>query len=96
MELIIFEKEAYYKMMEELMGMMYKVMREAKEDAIDAKAKSKDFIGTKDALRLLGLKSRNRLYDLRDQKVIEWYQHGRRVLYSKRSLIKYLESQKIS
>ncbi|WP_103072260.1 helix-turn-helix domain-containing protein [Aquimarina sediminis] len=96
MELIIFEKESYYKMMEEMMTLMYKVIRQAKEDALDAKGESADFIGTKDAMKLLGVKSRNRLYDLRDAKQIEYYQHGRRILYSKRSIITYLKSQKIT
>ena len=96
MELIIFERDSYYRMLEEMMGVVYQTIRKAKEDAIDAKGDSHDFISTREAMRLLNVKSRNRLYELRDAKLIEWYQRGRKILYSKRSIIAYMKSQKIS
>lgn len=96
MELIIFEKDSYYKMMEEMMALMYKVIRQAKQDALEAAGEEGDFLTTQAALQLLGVKSRNRLYELREQKAIEFYQHGRRILYSKKSIIAYLKAQKIT
>ncbi|UZO81362.1 hypothetical protein NBT05_02550 [Aquimarina sp. ERC-38] len=96
MEVIIIESEAFYKLMEEVMGTVYKTVREAKEEALNSKAVSKDYVGTMDALKLLGLKSKKRLYQLREDKLIDWYQHGRRVLYSKQSIIRYIEGQKVN
>ncbi|WP_108866884.1 helix-turn-helix domain-containing protein [Aquimarina aquimarini] len=95
MELIIFEKESYYRLMEETMSLMYKVVREALKEEQKNMTREDDFISTIEAMKLLGVKSRNRLYELRNEKIIEYYQHGRRVLYSKKSLLEYLEGQKI-
>ena len=96
MEVIIFESKAFHKLMEEVMGTVYKTVRQAKEDALKAKAVSKDYVGTMDAVKLLGLKSKKRLYQLRDEKLIDWYQHGRKVLYCKQSIIRYIENQKVN
>ena len=96
MEVIVFESKAFYKLMEEVMEMVYKTVREAKDDAIKAKAVSKDYVGTMDAVKLLGLKSKKRLYQLRDEKLIDWYQHGRKALYCKQSILRYIESQKVN
>jgi len=95
MQIIVFEEEAYYKMMEETMALMYKVINQASKEQKQALAEEEDFITTREAMKILGIKSRNRLYQLRDEKAIVYYQHGRRILYSKRSLISYLQGQRI-
>lgn len=95
MELIVFEKESYYKMMEEVMSLMYKIIREAKADAIKSAGKDDDLISTEEAYTLLGLKSRHRLLELRKEKIIRGFQHGRRVLYSKQDILNYIYDQKI-
>ncbi|TPN82957.1 helix-turn-helix domain-containing protein [Aquimarina algicola] len=96
MEVIVFEKETYFKLMEETMTLMYKVIEEKHKEAIANAEEEKEFLTTKEALKLMGLKSKTRLYALRDQKIIEYYQHGRRKLYSKKSIIAYLNGQKIT
>ncbi len=96
MELIVFEKDSYYKLMEETMVLMYKVIQEKHKEISSVDEDEKDFISTTEAMKLLRIKSRNRLYDLRDQKAIVFYQHGRRILYSKKSIIAYLKGQEIT
>ncbi len=95
MELIVFEKDSYYQLMEETLVLMYKVIHEKHKETISIEQDENDFISTTEAMKLLRIKSRNRLYDLRDQKAIVFYQHGRRILYSKKSIITYLKGQKI-
>ncbi len=95
MEMIIFEKESYYKMMEEVMQRMYKVIREAKVDAIQSTKTEDEYVTTEEAFALLGLRSRHRLLQLRKDGVIRGFQHGRRVLYSKLDIVKYIFEQKI-
>ncbi|TSE02881.1 helix-turn-helix domain-containing protein [Aquimarina algiphila] len=95
MELIVFEKDSYYKLMEETMVLMYKVIHEKHKQIQSATEEEHDFLTTEQALKLMGLKSKKRLYMLRDEKLIDYYQHGRRKLYSKKSIIAYLNGQKI-
>ena len=95
MELIVFEKDSYYKLMEEMMRLMYKVVREAKTDAIKSAKKDEDLLTTKEAFELLGLKSRHRLLKLRKDKIIRGYQHGRRVLYSREDILNYIRGQQL-
>ncbi len=94
MKLIVFEEKTYYKMYEEMLRRMYKIASE--EKALSCSEEEHDFLTTTEALKLLKLKSRNRLYNLREQKEIVFYQHGRRVLYSKKSIIAYIKRQKIT
>ncbi len=95
MQLIVFEEDSYYKMMEETIAVMYKVIDQETKERKQALAEEKDFISTNEAMKILGIKSRNRLYQLRDEKAITYYQHGRRILYSKRSLIEFLKGQRM-
>jgi len=95
MELIVFEKDSYYKLMEETMVLMYKVIHEKHKEMKIATSDENDFLNTTEAMKLLKIKSRNRLYDLRDEKSIVVYQQGGRVLYSKKSIIDYLKGQEI-
>ncbi|WP_033566540.1 helix-turn-helix domain-containing protein [Aquimarina longa] len=96
MEIIVFEKESYYKLMEETTALMYKIIQQTHLETVKATTSEHDFLTTKEALQLMGLKSKGRLYKLRDEKLIDYYQHGRRKLYSKQSILAYLNSQKIT
>jgi len=96
MEVIVFDKNSYYKMQEEVITLMYKVIQSLQDEHQKNNTKEKnDFINTKEALQLMGLKSKDRLYKLRDAKLIDCFQHGRRILYSRRSIIKYLKDQQM-
>ena len=76
--------------------MMHEVVKKNNADTINKKDDLSDLITTTQALKLLGLKSKNWLYELRNSNHIEYYQYGRRVLYSKKSILNYLEAHKVN
>ena len=81
MKIIVFEEEAYYKMLEELK----KVVEEA------TTPKPKEWLNTDEARELLGFKSKSKLQQLRDYGEIVFSQHGRIIRYSRSSIISFLE-----
>ena len=81
MKIIVFEEEAYYKMLEELK----KVVEEA------TTPKPKEWLNTYEARELLGFNSKSNLQQLRDYGEIVFSQHGRIIRYSRSSIISFLE-----
>jgi len=81
MKVIVFEEEAYYKMLEELK----KVVEEA------TAPQPKEWLNTEEARELLGFKSKSKLQQLRDYGEIVFSQHGRIIRYSRSSIISFLE-----
>lgn len=79
-----------------MMTMMYKVIRLEKEATMQGLEEEDDYITTEEALKLLNLKSKNRLYQLRRENIIDFFQHGRRAIYSRKSIIAYIQAHKIS
>lgn len=90
MEVIIFEKEAYQRMMQELMRQVKEAIREAKKEAQLEMDPSHDWVDAKEAMRLLGCK-KSKLQELRDTLSIRFSQHGRTIKYSKKSILAFLE-----
>lgn len=92
MDVIIFEKEAYYQMHQELMAMFKKALKEAKVEALLEADPANDWLDPEEAKRLLGIRSKTRMQELRDQDLIRFTKHGRIIKYSKKSILAYLES----
>ena len=85
MEIIVFEKETYWKMQTELMKMFRDSLKEANKPA-------EDWISTEEAKLLLGVKSKSKMQQLRDANAIKYSKHGRKLIqYSKASILDYLK-----
>jgi hypothetical protein len=83
MDVIIFEKEAFWKLIEEI------------EKWFSEKEKH-PWIGEEEAMELLGIRSKTHLGDLRKSGKIRFSQPSRKVIrYDKCSILKYLEDNAI-
>jgi hypothetical protein len=91
MEIIVFEKEAYQRMHRELMGMFKQALKEAKEEALANADPANDWLSTEEAKKLLGIRSKTKLQELRDIEAIKFTKHGRIIRYSKKSILEYLD-----
>lgn len=90
MEIIVFEKGAYYKMLAEMKKMVKEAVKEAKKELTSDKNED-DWIERKQAEVILRCKV-DKLRQLRDDGEIITSKHGRKVLYYKPSLYKFLET----
>jgi hypothetical protein len=87
MEIIIFEKETYWKMQAELMKMFQETLKAAQKPA-------EDWISKEEAKLLLGIKSKTKLQELRDNNCIKFSKHGTRLIkYSRASIHEYLKKK---
>jgi len=85
MEIIVFEKDTYWKMQAQLMQMFQKTIQEAT-------APADDWITTEQAKALLGVKSKSKMQELRDTNAIKFSKHGKKtIMYSKKSVLEFLK-----
>lgn len=91
MEVIVFESESYHRMHRELMDMFRQALKEAKAEALQEADPANDWMDFEEAKNLLGIKSKTRMQELRDQDLIKFTKHGRIIKYSKKSILEYLE-----
>lgn len=89
MEIIVFEKETYYKMLAEMKKTVKDAVKEAKKEPAPSKDEE-EWIGRKEAEVILKCKV-DKLRQLRDDGNIKTSKHGRKVLYYKPSLISFIE-----
>ncbi|TNE56291.1 MAG: DNA-binding protein [Bacteroidetes bacterium] len=88
MEVIVFEKESYYKMIDELTVRIFRTAEKYyKED---------EWIGEAEAKQLLGIKSKGKMQQLRDQLQIDYSKFGKTIRYSRSSILNFLEMNRIS
>ncbi|MBQ4818863.1 helix-turn-helix domain-containing protein [Aquimarina sp. MMG016] len=90
MEIIVFESEAYKKLQSDIMQMMRTSIREAKEEALANMDPANDWLSAEEAKKLLGIKSKTKLQELRDCDEIVFSKAGRVIKYSKKSILDYL------
>ena len=91
MEVIVFESEAFYRLQQDLLTRMAKEVKKAKEEALDKADPARDWLSTDEAKKLLGIKSKTRLQQLRDMDEIRYSKSGRIIRYSKKSILEYLD-----
>ena len=91
MDVIIFESDAYYQMHQELILMFKNALKEAKAEALLEADPANDWLDPEEAKKLLGVRSKTRMQELRDQDLVRFTKHGRIIKYSKRSILQYLE-----
>ncbi len=95
MEVIIFEKESWNKMMAELSVLVKSAAKDAAMEAIQVVDPVNDWVTAEQAQVLLGLKSKHKLVKLRDVGDISFTQHGRIYKYSKKSIHAFLLRHKV-
>ncbi len=92
MEVIVIESEAFYRLQHDLLKRMASEVKKAKEEALDKADPARDWLATSEAMKLLGIKSKTRMQQLRDMDAIRYTKHGRIIRYSKKSILDYLDS----
>ena len=90
MEVIIIDSKAYKKLKEELFEEFKQVLIDAKKESLAQLALESDWVNTSEAKRLLGVKSKSKMQQLRDYGEIAFTKPGKIILYSKKSIIDYL------
>ena len=88
MEVIVFQKEAYEKLQDELFSRFHEALRHASKTA---KEEKKEWLDTQEAKQLLKIKSKSGLQKLRDQKLIVFSKYGRIIQYSRKSILQFIE-----
>lgn len=83
MKVIVFEEEAYYKMLREFANMV--------DGVVKNQEKEKEWLDANEAKQLLGIKSTSKLQKLRNNGDILISQHGRIIKYSSKSIKDYLK-----
>ncbi len=91
MEIIVLESEAYTKLQKEMMQMLRTTVREAKEEALANMDPANDWLSTQEAKKLLGIKSKTKMQELRDYDEIVYSKAGKIIKYSKKSILAYLD-----
>jgi len=87
MEVITIEKEAYYKLLREFANMVKKVAENVSKEA--------EWLNELEAKKLLGIKSRSKMQQLRDHVLIEFSQYGKIIRYSRSSILKFIEAHRV-
>ncbi|MFM2016896.1 MAG: hypothetical protein RL007_552 [Bacteroidota bacterium] len=90
MEVIIFEKESYYKMQRELLRMFQKAMEES-----ELKREVKDWISVAEASAILPYKSKKKWAELRETGKIRFMQIGRKICYSRKSILQFMDKNSL-
>ena len=87
MEIIVFEKESFYKLIDEL---TIRIIRNSEKHF-----NKEEWVDEMEAKSLLGIKSKSKLQQLRDDIKIEFSQFGKIIRYSRSSILKFLEQNRI-
>lgn len=90
MEIIVFEKESYYRLQRELIRMFETALKEASKEASD-----NDWIPEEEASKLLPYKSKKKWLQLRSSGHIRFMQVGRKIRYSRKSILAYMEKHSL-
>ncbi len=86
MKLIAFETKAFYKLIDELTNRVVKNVESPKDES------KKEWVNAIEAKELLCIKSTGKLNTLVKNKHITASQHGRTIVYSRQSILDFLES----
>ncbi len=87
MKVIVFEEQAYYKLVDEI--------KKAVKDAAQELKTEKEWLSAEEAKSLLGFRSKSKMQQLRDNGDIVFSQHGRTIKYSRKSILEFLDKNTI-
>lgn len=85
MKIIVFEEETYYKMLQEVKELIKEATKQPKPE----------WMNEQEAKELLGIKSKSKLQQLRDNLDIEFSQYGKIIRYSRSSILSFLEKHRV-
>ena len=88
MEVIVIEKEAWYR----LLGEMKRYVRDGIREGINP---YDEWLSLSEAKKVLNVKSKSKMQQLRDEREITFTQHGRTIQYSRKSCLEFLERNSI-
>ncbi len=87
MEVIVIEKEAFYQLIKEVVKVVKTKLNEEKKEA--------EWIDESEAKVILGVKSKSKMQQLRDNVEVEFSQFGKIIRYSRKSILDFLERNRI-
>jgi hypothetical protein len=92
MQIIVIESEAFDALKKEIKA----YVKAGVADALNEKraAETSDWIPELEAKKLLPFRSKTSWQKIRDEGIIEFSQFGRKILYSKKSILNYLNENK--
>lgn len=93
MEVIVLDSEAYKQLKKEILNEFENSLQKFLNS--DNQLQN-DWISLTEAQKLLPLKSKTSWQKLRDDGAIKFSQVGRKILYSRRSILKYLEDNQVA
>lgn len=91
MEIIVFEKEAYYRLQRELIRMF----QDALKEATSKKDSDNDWLSEEEASKLLPYKSKKKWHQLRNSGSIRFMQFGRKICYSRKSILDFMDKHSL-
>lgn len=96
MKVILLEDDqAYQHLMMDIRKLVRDTIKEVKEQEKQARKESvtenEDWVSEESAKGILGIKGRSKMVELRDNREIEFSQHGRIIRYYKPSLYEFLK-----
>lgn len=77
-------------MMSELASMVKQAVKEAKKEIVNEDRPENDWLDTEAAKALLNVKSKSTMQKLRDAGCIKFSQFGRKIRYSRKSILEFL------
>jgi hypothetical protein len=93
MEIIVIQSEAFNLLLTTMEDRIKAAVRKALEEKNSSD--QSDWLTIQDARKLLPFKSKTSWQKLRDHGEIEFSQFGRKIMYSRKSIISYLTKNKI-
>ena len=91
MEVIIIESEAYKRLLEEQAKIIRKGVADAILDLQQKNVAEQDWLTIEQARKLLPYRSKTRWQELRDQRLIEFTNFGRKIMYSRKSIQEFIK-----
>jgi hypothetical protein len=91
MEVIILESEAFYT----LLGEVIRRIKSEQVNQSNQNISTNEWLTLEQAQKILPYKSKTKWQELRDKGEVVFSQFGRKILYSKESLLDYIKRKKI-
>lgn len=90
MNVIIFETESYYRLQRELIRMFQKALEES-----ETKREVQDWISEAEASTILPYRSKKKWAQLRESGKIRFMQVGRKICYSRKSILAFMDKNSL-
>lgn len=85
MKVIVFQDEAYNSLIKDFERIVKKAVQ-----SNDRKENDKEWLNENEAKELLGFRSKSKMQQLRDDRLIVFSKHGRTIRYSRKSIVEFL------